>query len=424
MFVAQTLRSFGLTDAPKLYNKPFFHRSVVVYDFAHWKQIGNVLSRQERLPALSIIHTTTGGNWAATIRRVSVTMNSDQLIHMYAHYCLNGITSFANNGNGWSNRVRFTLPCYDYRSVLGRQRYCQFVIDLKTGESLSKGTVTIWTRTEIMGGTGVGHMVTMARAKNITGPYIPYANTTDYLQTVGHADLFQDTAGNWWAVALAARNATVNYPMGRETVLVPVVWEEIFNGGTPDGYTFKRAVLFHSKPTISSTSGPLVGHIQKIDFLPGVLLPRQLFYYRYPDFSRFEVSSPGHEGTLSILGSAVNITGGGGDETSTFIAWRQDALEFTVSATLVFAPDLQNADVEGEEVGLTLFIHRVQHFDLRVVALSDAGSGTVVGCGAARDMSGGFTESRAGMYATGNGTKSTTSAYFNNFIYDPARGIY
>ena len=30
------------------------------------------------------------------------------------------------------------------------------------------------------------------------------------VQTVGHADLFTDTAGDWWAVALATRNATVN----------------------------------------------------------------------------------------------------------------------------------------------------------------------------------------------------------------------
>lgn len=77
----------------------------------------------------------------------------------------------------------------------------------------------------------------MAKSPNITGPYTGYAhnpvltnaNTSEYctwmlcldltdhhqliesvVQTVGHADLFNDTAGNWWAVALATRNATVN----------------------------------------------------------------------------------------------------------------------------------------------------------------------------------------------------------------------
>ncbi|GJD00933.1 betaxylosidase [Colletotrichum higginsianum] len=58
---------------------------------------------------------------------------------------------------------------------------------------------------DITGGTGLGHMVTMARSNNIDGPYesnpanpiLTNANTTDYFQTVGHADLFQDHSGNW-----------------------------------------------------------------------------------------------------------------------------------------------------------------------------------------------------------------------------------
>jgi beta-xylosidase len=55
------------------------------------------------------------------------------------------------------------------------------------------------------GGTGVDHMVTMARSKSIHGPYeanprnpvLTNANTTNYFQTVGHADIFQDSNGNW-----------------------------------------------------------------------------------------------------------------------------------------------------------------------------------------------------------------------------------
>ena len=79
----------------------------------------------------------------------------------------------------------------------------------------------------------------MARSKGIWGPYesCPYnpvltnANTTEYrkqslrkrsflptyvdlriclVQTVGHADLFDDANGNWWAVALATRDGIVN----------------------------------------------------------------------------------------------------------------------------------------------------------------------------------------------------------------------
>lgn len=48
-----------------------------------------------------------------------------------------------------------------------------------------------------------------------------------HFTTIGHADLFQSPDGNWWAVALATRDGRdERAPMGRETVLVPVEWED------------------------------------------------------------------------------------------------------------------------------------------------------------------------------------------------------
>lgn len=64
------------------------------------------------------------------------------------------------------------------------------------------------------GGTELGHHEAIARSnQTIWGPYEGYSgnpiltatNTTEYFQTVGHADLFQDPSGNWWASALATR---------------------------------------------------------------------------------------------------------------------------------------------------------------------------------------------------------------------------
>lgn len=107
-------------------------------------------------------------------------------------------------------------------------------------------------------------------------------------------------------------------------------------------------------------------------FAPGTTLPRQFIYFRYPDFSRFTVSPPGHTNTLRILGSAENITGvDGGLGTSTFVARRQDAVEFSATVDLEFAPT-----VDGEEAGLTLFIQRLQHFDLGMIAIKVGNSAT------------------------------------------------
>lgn len=64
------------------------------------------------------------------------------------------------------------------------------------------------------GGTSYGHMVTMARSKNIWGPYEPcphnpvLSNRYNYdarIHGTGHADLFEAHGGSWWAVHLAFR---------------------------------------------------------------------------------------------------------------------------------------------------------------------------------------------------------------------------
>lgn len=70
------------------------------------------------------------------------------------------------------------------------------------GHLLTEGLETIVVIAE--GGTELGHSETIARSINITGPYESFAgnpiltnrNTTEYFQTVGHADLFQDATGN------------------------------------------------------------------------------------------------------------------------------------------------------------------------------------------------------------------------------------
>ena len=135
------------------------------------------------------------------------------------------------------------------------------------------------------------------------------------------------------------------------------------------------------QPTDTDSEDPLVHHSQHITFpvgpdAPLTSLPRQLVYYRFPDFSRFTVAPAGHPQTLSIIGSAENITGNGFIGSSTFISRRQDAVEFTAEVTLEFAPDLTLSSVEEEEAGMTLFIQRTQHFDLGVVVLPSTSQGS------------------------------------------------
>ena len=87
------------------------------------------------------------------------------------------------------------------------------------------------------GGTEYGHAATVARAKNITGPYeispnhpfISSRNHPDYyLQKSGHADLVQTPSGNWIVVFLSARPLTPRglCILGRETSIETVEWRD------------------------------------------------------------------------------------------------------------------------------------------------------------------------------------------------------
>ena len=87
------------------------------------------------------------------------------------------------------------------------------------------------------GGTEYEHAATVARSKNIKGPYElsphhPFISSRDqpdyYLQKSGHADLVQTKNGNWLAVFLMARPLAPRglCILGRETSIETVDWPE------------------------------------------------------------------------------------------------------------------------------------------------------------------------------------------------------
>lgn len=86
------------------------------------------------------------------------------------------------------------------------------------------------------GGTEHYHAVTVARSRSLRGwyegnPANPVMTHRQFgfdapIANVGHADLVQTPAGEWYAVLLASRTIEgIHKNLGRETYLCPVVWE-------------------------------------------------------------------------------------------------------------------------------------------------------------------------------------------------------
>ncbi|MFP4106576.1 MAG: glycoside hydrolase family 43 protein [Phycisphaerae bacterium] len=85
------------------------------------------------------------------------------------------------------------------------------------------------------GGTGVNHAVTIARSKDIHGPYEvdpenPMLTAKDKdcrLQKAGHADFTDTPTGEWYMVHLASRPVKEGRcPLGRETAIQKVHWTD------------------------------------------------------------------------------------------------------------------------------------------------------------------------------------------------------
>ena len=87
------------------------------------------------------------------------------------------------------------------------------------------------------GGTDYQHSVTIARSRTLTGPYEGnpsnpilthrHLGKAATISNTGHADLVQTAAGDWWMVCLASRPYGGQFRnLGRETFLVPVLWED------------------------------------------------------------------------------------------------------------------------------------------------------------------------------------------------------
>ena len=88
------------------------------------------------------------------------------------------------------------------------------------------------------GGTGYGHCVTVARSKELLGPYEvdpqnPMLTSRDHpalsLQKAGHASLVETQNGAWYLAYLCSRPVEHKTLTGRETALQPVEW-------SPDGW--------------------------------------------------------------------------------------------------------------------------------------------------------------------------------------------
>lgn len=231
------------------------------------------------------------------------------------------------------------------------------------------------------GGTAFHHSVTCARADQVTGPYrngptnpvLTHRHLGERYPVVGvgHADLVDAADGTWWAVALAMRTHWMDdgyhYPMGRETFLAEVQWEDgwpVVNpgiGSLREHQTGLAGAVRAPDQTRQSALSVQPGQSGRDDFDRDSLGPEWSFVRtpREPIISLTE-----RPGWLALYPQPTSIEDVG---CPAFICRPQDSWDFTASGLLDFTPRTE-LDVAG------IVLRQNENFSLQLlVSLDRAG---------------------------------------------------
>ncbi|MDQ0253212.1 alpha-N-arabinofuranosidase [Evansella vedderi] len=474
---------------------PIFHSK----DLVNWEQIGHVLDRPSQLPLDG--QGQSRGIFAPTIRYndgifYMITTNVGQGGNFFVTatdpagpwsdpYYLNapGIDPslfFDDDGKVYYHGTR---PAPEGEKYSGNWEVWIQELDLETkqlvGEPLGlwRGALrdVIWPEGPHIykiddyyylmiseAGTGHHHAVSIARSKDVTGPYVGNPGNPilthrhlgkDYpIVNVGHCDLVETQNGEWWAIGLASRIYGGYYRnLGRETFLLPVKWEDGWPIMSPGTGKLEMTYPMPNLPEVKSHIPSACDHFdeEKLDYKWNFLrTPKEEFYSL--------VERPGH---LSLKLRPEKITE---LVTPSFVGRRQQHIDFTASTVMEFTPLSDN-----EEAGIVLLQSNEYNFsfvyskngDEKVIKLVKCTNGeeevlmelpvdasklylkvtaqgqdysfyfgisptnyqtlmeNVDGRILSTDVAGGFVGTEIGLYASSNGKSSNTKAYFDWFEY-------
>ncbi len=357
---------------------PLFHSK----DLVNWEQIGNCLSRDSQLNLQNTY--PSGGIYAPSIR-----------YHEGTFYMITTNVSdkgnflvYTDNPRGeWSDPVWLQQGGIDpslyfedgkcYMTSIPGYGISLCEINPKTGEQLTP-TVKIWNGTGgrypegphiykkdgwyylliAEGGTEYGHKVTIARSRDLYGPYegnpanpiLTHINMNaqdNPIQGLGHADFVQAQDGSWWVVCLGFRpQSYLHHLLGRETFLAPVTWEKnawpVINGnGTLS--------LDMDVPTLPQT--PKKEARARTLFKAKELGPEWNYVYNP---ARENYSLTERPGYLRLKPTALPLDGWG---VPTWVGRRQQHIDCTATTCV----ELKNA-APGEEAGLSVYMMHTYHY--------------------------------------------------------------
>lgn len=350
---------------------PIYHSR----DLVNWELIGNVLDRDSQLPLKGA--SSWLGIYAPTIRE------HDGVFYMITTNVGNGgnfLVTATDPRGPWSEPVWLEQQgidpslwfeggkCYMVSNPDNTIMLCE--IDPQSGKQLTPSR-PLWRGTGgrypegphlykkdgwyylliSEGGTELAHKLTIARSRNIYGPYesnpgnpifthCSMAGQGSQIQGTGHGDLVQTPDGSWWLAFLAYRNFGGSYHhLGRETYLAPVTWKRggwpVVNGGQPVDTLMQVSPLGKAQQSQK--------HQIRTTFEKGLPTSPEWVHIQNPIAQNYVI----REGRLQLMCSPGTLTR---NDQPTFLGRRQESAAFELTTHVDFSEGLPR-----DEAGLTVY---------------------------------------------------------------------
>ncbi|WP_333771115.1 glycoside hydrolase family 43 protein [Streptomyces sp. IBSBF 2435] len=215
------------------------------------------------------------------------------------------------------------------------------------------------------GGTEFEHAVTVARSRQVTGPYENHPGNPVLthrhlgqghpLSGAGHADLVRTPGGDWYALLLASRMYGGRHAnLGRETHLARVEWEQ----GWPVVNPGAGRLTEHTEVALPAHPWPAAGPVDHFD---AEVLDAGWNLLRSPGTGAYSLTErPGHL-RLRLLPQTLAE-----QHTPAFVGRRQQHTDFAAETALDFNPGSP-----GEAAGLAVFQSPGHHITLLATPAED-----------------------------------------------------
>ncbi len=370
-------------------------------DLVHWKQVGNCLTRSNQIDLDKI--NASGGVFAPTIRYhegrfYMVTTNDTYHKNFYIYtddiygewsdpifvdqggidpslFFENGKTYFMSNGND-ANGKGCVLQCE---------------IDIETGERLTE-SVPLWNGNggrylesphmykfgnyyylmAAEGGTEYGHMVTIARASSVNGPFNTYKGNPiltnrdfggheNHIHGIGHADLVTNAEGETFMVCLGFRIQSDWQPyhhLGREVFLVPVTWDGEWIRVGVHGQVFEKMEI--PVDSMYDESAEMMNYDFNMPF--GDTDRLRMSYIRQPVLDNYDIK----DDSITLIPTEINLDA---TDSPSFIGVRQSEFDTVFSVEV---------EAGVGEAGITALMDETHHYEIARVLLPDSENAEII----------------------------------------------